>query len=707
MSGTTILVAFLLTSGDDELLLRSREESRAEYGRAVVPFLQKHCNDCHRPGDAEAGLVLTQLDPDFTSSDALRWTAVFEKITSGEMPPGRKNRPPETELKVVVRWIRAEAKRSGKEIVRPREPAHGNLVPHDLLFGTTSAAPFDAPARLRPFSPEIYKEWYWTVSRVGSGPMPFSAGGRSDFKDMGSPKVDEPTTTELLDGALGIAAAQTSGPRAVKELAVLVDPKVELTRERMAAGITAEFKIALLRAPTAPELDRWIPFMEKNVKEAGRTSGVRYALAAVFLLPEAFLRREIGAGAPDGSGRVRLTRREIAFALAFALTDRRPDAALLREMEEGTFDTADGVARSVRRMLDDPKLERPRILRFFQQYFEYPRVATVFKDQRETVGFGFIFSAGSLIRDTDRLVQHVLAQDRQVLRELLTTPKSFPDYQAGAGRSKALAEFESKSAELKESDPEQYRKKRKEVVGGLYQVKAYNLEPWPPEIFVPSVQEQKPVELPRDQRAGILTQPAWLAAFSSNDDNDAVRRGKWIRERLLGGAVPEVPITVNAQLPNEPHRTLRDRMRVTREPYCWKCHQQMDPLGLPFQQFNHLGAFRTEEVKPHHTKTPLLKAPLDTTGEITRSGDPALDGTVSNAIEMIHKLAASERVEQVFVRYAFRYWMGRNETLGDGPSLRAAHQAYRQSGGSMKSLIAALLSSDSFLYRVPVKEMGR
>jgi hypothetical protein len=133
----------------------------------------------------------------------------------------------------------------------------------------------------------------------------------------------------------------------------------------------------------------------------------------------------------------------------------------------------------------------------------------------------------------------------------------------------------------------------------------------------------------------------------------------------------------------------------------------MDPLGLPFQQFNHLGAFRTEEVKPYHAKTPLLKAPLDTTGEITRSGDPALDGKVSNAIEMIHKLAASERVEQVFVRYAFRYWMGRNETPGDGPSLRAAHQAYRQGDGSMKSLIVALLSSDSFLYRVPVKETGR
>ena len=65
------------------------------------------------------------------------------------------------------------------------------------------------------------------------------------------------------------------------------------------------------------------------------------------------------------------------------------------------------------------------------------------------------------------------------------------------------------------------------------------------------------------------------------------------------------------------------------------------------------------------------------------------------------RLAASERVEQVFVRHAFRYWLGRNESLGDAASLQAAHKAYKESGGSMRALITAILSSESFLYRVP------
>jgi hypothetical protein len=172
-------------------------------------------------------------------------------------------------------------------------------------------------------------------------------------------------------------------------------------------------------------------------------------------------------------------------------------------------------------------------------------------------------------------------------------------------------------------------------------------------------------------------------------DNHAIHRGIWIRENLLGGGIPDVPITVDAQLPNEPQNTLRERMRVTSEAYCWSCHEKMDPLGLPFEMFNHAGLYRTME----------LDKLVDTSGEIIDSGDSSLDGPVSNAIEMIEKLAESERVEQVFVRHAFRFWMGRNETLNDAPVLREAHRAYADGGGSMNSLIISLLTSDAFLYR--------
>jgi len=186
---------------------------------------------------------------------------------------------------------------------------------------------------------------------------------------------------------------------------------------------------------------------------------------------------------------------------------------------------------------------------------------------------------------------------------------------------------------------------------------------------------------PKGQRLGILTHPSWLVSHSDAMDNHAILRGRWIRERLLGGGIPDVPITVDAMLPDEPQNTLRERMRVTRESYCWTCHKKMDPLGLPFEMYNHAGLYRTSE----------LGKPVETSGEIIDSGDPTLDGKVANAIELIQKLAESKRVEQVFVRHAFRFWMGRNETLNDAPVLQEAYQAYKDNGGSMKAMLVSLL----------------
>ena len=50
-----------------------------------------------------------------------------------------------------------------------------------------------------------------------------------------------------------------------------------------------------------------------------------------------------------------------------------------------------------------------------------------------------------------------------------------------------------------------------------------------------------------------------------------------------------------------------------------------------------------------------LNHPVDASGEIMDSGEVELDGPVKNAMEMINKLDGSERVQQVFVRHAFRF----------------------------------------------------
>ena len=64
-------------------------------------------------------------------------------------------------------------------------------------------------------------------------------------------------------------------------------------------------------------------------------------------------------------------------------------------------------------------------------------------------------------------------------------------------------------------------------------------------------------------RMGILTHPAWLVSHSHNAATDPILRGKWIREKLLGGFIRDVPITVDAKVPEDPNKTLREKFAVT------------------------------------------------------------------------------------------------------------------------------------------------
>ncbi len=655
----------------------------------MTPFFEKHCFSCHGKKRQSGDLSLHDLAPDMkATTSAGRWAMVLDKLAKGEMPPKSRPKPSDKEIEAIRRWIKAEMKRAGKHFARRQLIINGNEVPHEKLFDPNFTAPFDNPARIRRLSPEIYDGILRDLARNARGlGQPFTSDPRFIFKDMGAPKMDEPTTVQLIRNAVEIVKSRTKykiengklrGVGSVpREFLKLLDESEELTDENVEAGIKLQFRAVLSREPTKDELARFVKLMHKNVKEAGRGTGVRYSLATVFLLPEAVFRWELGTGQIDATGRVRLAPREIAFALAYALTDRRPDAKLLADAAEGKLDTTDGVAAAAKRMLDDPRLDKPRILRFFQEYFGYEKARSVFQEQKENPDH----DARRLVEDTDRLISYILEKDKDVLSELLTTTRAFVAYKVADETKKRRAQELKKFLERKRKDPKRYKNKQPRKIGKSVYL-SYNLKDFP---------DNQPVDLPAEERAGILTQPAWLAAFAKTGENHAILRGKWVRERLLGKVVPDIPITVDAQLPEAPDKTLRERMAVTQQKYCWQCHEHMNPVGLPFEMYDYVGRFRTKE----------LNEPVDATGKIEGSGDKDIEGKVKNAVEMLRKLADSELVEQVFVRHAFRYFLGRNENLGDGPSLRKAHQAYKRSGGSMKALIIALLSSDSFLYRVP------
>jgi hypothetical protein len=176
--------------------------------------------------------------------------------------------------------------------------------------------------------------------------------------------------------------------------------------------------------------------------------------------------------------------------------------------------------------------------------------------------------------------------------------------------------------------------------------------------------------------------------------------------------VPDVPVTVDAVIPEDHTKTLRQRLEnKTQAEYCWKCHERMNPLGNSFEIYDDFGRYRTEESleypinlikkmpdKPS-TRDIYKTLPVNAKGRLDGTGDPKLDGEITDAIDLAGRLAKSSKVRQTIIRHAFRYFMGRNEVLSDSKTLIDADNAYVQSGGSFDAVIVSLLTSDSFIYR--------
>ena len=640
----TILRNFLLSvvfvTGADSLADEYFEKS-------VRPFLKTYCITCHGEETQKGKIRLDHLSANLEDrQEAELWARSLEAIEFGEMPSDKADKfPTKAEARLVQDWIASSLAQVGIEVEeKAGKEGYGNLIPHDLLFSPAeSKRVVDAAARLWRISPKALAN---TVrgARMVSNPFALDKP-HGNFRDFKGKYVFNSLMAEQVT-ELALAHSEKEAKNARKAI-VMMKEKGSTIDEANREAIKRHCHNVLRRTPTEEEMEVMMTLLKKVDTELGVPFGLQAVYASIILRPETLFRFEGTEASDDDTGLVALSRRELATSLAFALTDLPPDGNLLRAFENNESSPRDILMAETRRLLDDEirPTARNRLLQFFQEYFDYLKAEDVFKDQIK----GHKHWAPALVYDLNALVLHVLKKDKQVLKTLLTTPEYLIHVNSHRDHGNPLV---------------------------------YNLPPdWKP--------SSKPFKFPEGQRMGILTHPAWLVAHSGNFDNDPILRGHWIRYKLLGGSVPDIPITVDAKLPEDENMTLRERMHVTRAEECYKCHSKMNPLGLPFEQYDHFGRFRFLE----------LDKPVDVTSKIVNSGVPEVDGEIRTPFELIERLANSTHCEQVFVRYVFRFFMGRNETLGDAKTLQEAHKAYVDNDGSMKALVLSLLISDSFLFR--------
>jgi hypothetical protein len=200
-------------------------------------------------------------------------------------------------------------------------------------------------------------------------------------------------------------------------------------------------------------------------------------------------------------------------------------------------------------------------------------------------------------------------------------------------------------------------------------------------------------------RAGLLTQPALLTLLSHPDQSSPIRRGVFVRERILCEELPPPPPNVNNSPPAPaPDATTRERFEQhTKLAECANCHRLIDPIGFGFENYDHLGRYRAEEGG----------IAIDASGEIIESEELDLNGSFVGALELADRLSKSPQVQTCLARQWYAYAVGRVPSKVDDCSLAQLRTAFAASDGDLRELLVAVTQTDGFRYRLTSATEGQ
>lgn len=458
------------------------------------------------------------------------------------------------------------------------------------------------------------------------------------FKSNGNAAVVELQVEEYMTAAEAVADDATA------DLETLL-PCAATEGDSCAEQFLADFTMRAYRRPLDPgELDRVMSVYAagKDAGEGDITSGLRVAISAVLQSP--FFLYHVEFGQPSGGdAMVPLDDYELASRLSYFLWDTMPDDALFQAAAAGELSGADGVRDQVDRMLASPKAQ-DTIASFHQQWLGVDELEHVEKDPELYPDYDSTLAA-SMKQDVAAFAQWVLTEGDGRLQTLLTANVTLTD------------------------DPRLH---------AVYGVTA-----------PPGRAPGTPIELPADQRAGLLTMPGVLAEHAHPDQTSPILRGVLLRQEFLCQQLPPPPPDVDNVPPSpSPDATTRERFQQhTDDPGCAGCHAQIDLLGFGLESYDSVGAFRTEEDNG---------MPIDDNGEIVLSD---VDGTFKGGPELAATLAESGFVQSCVSRQWFRYALGRAETDADDCALEGIAQAFVDSDQDVRVLLREIALSSAFRFR--------
>lgn len=363
-------------------------------------------------------------------------------------------------------------------------------------------------------------------------------------------------------------------------------------------------------------------------------SGVRAVVEVALQNPDFVYLVEQGTGAP-AKDVISLSGYETAARLAYFLTGSAPDAELAAEAERGPLDV-DTVEAHARRLLGSEA--NRQATRFF-----YRRLLGLGLFVSENAELGYSRDIAELAREeTLRFVEDVTFDGAGTFAALFTEPATWVN--------EPLASFYGLTG----------------VTGSDF----------------------RKVALDPQRRAGLLTQSAFLRAYSITQRTNPVQRGVAVLTRLLCYNIPPPPAGLPIDLVEPPAKaTTRQRLEViTAEAACQGCHHDINPVGFAFEHYDAVGRWRdTEE-----------GLSIDTSGELYLTD---AQGPFRDAIELSARIAESDDAKACFARRWLEQANRRGLDASDKCALSEVTNAFADSSGNLVELMVAVAKTEGFRYR--------
>jgi hypothetical protein len=278
---------------------------------------------------------------------------------------------------------------------------------------------------------------------------------------------------------------------------------------------------------------------------------VSLAVQAILVSPDFLFRIEKDRAADPDTGHL-IGPHELASRLSYFLWASMPDEELMRCADAQALRRPQVLAAQVRRLLKDEK-SRALVEAFGGQWLQFRALESVTPDRERFPSFDNNLRL-SMRRETELFFETIVREDRSIL-DLLDARYTFLNERLA--RHYGIAGV---------TGPE-FRRVDLALVG---------------------------------RRSGVLTQASVLTVSSYATRTSPVLRGKWILENLLAAPPPDPP----AGTPRLDEArigasgSLRQQMEAHRtNATCAACHSKMDPLGFGLENYDAIGAWRSEDGK--------------------------------------------------------------------------------------------------------------